>query len=227
MLEGATIVFDLDGTLVDTAPDLTNALNHALKLHGYGTVAPGLVREAVGRGAPAMIYEALGIESGTDAILRDFLIHYEANIARLSRPFPGAVALLERLKNRGAILAVCTNKRVRLANLLLEALELDHHFATIAGRDTFETSKPHPGHLLGTIAASGGDRARAVMVGDSTADIQAAHGAGIPSILVSFGYSPPPTEGPRATAAIDSFDALEAQAETLLKRLTDGDPTRS
>jgi phosphoglycolate phosphatase len=168
MLEGATIVFDLDGTLVDTAPDLTNALNHALKLHGYGTVAPGLVREAVGRGAPAMIYEALGIESGTDAILRDFLIHYEANIARLSRPFPGAVALLERLKNRGAILAVCTNKRVRLANLLLEALELDHHFATIAGRDTFETSKPHPGHLLGTIAASGGDRARAVMVGDST-----------------------------------------------------------
>ena len=227
MLEGATIVFDLDGTLVDTAPDLTNALNHALKLHGYGTVVPGLVREAVGRGAPAMIYEALGIESGTDAILRDFLIHYEANIARLSRPFPGAVALLERLKNRGAILAVCTNKRVRLANSLLEALELDHHFATIAGRDTFETSKPHPGHLLGTIAASGGDPGRAVMVGDSTADIQAAHGAGIPSILVSFGYSPPPPEGPRATAAIDSFDALEAQAETLLKRLTDGDPTRS
>ncbi|MEJ2517556.1 MAG: HAD hydrolase-like protein [Methyloceanibacter sp.] len=243
MLEGATIVFDLDGTLVDTAPDLTNALNHALKRHGYGTVAPGLVREAVGRGAPAMIYEALGIESGTDAILRDFLIHYEANIARLSRPFPGAVALLERLKNRGAILAVCTNKRVRLANLLLEALELDsatapgkgrlealeldHHFATIAGRDTFETSKPHPDHLLGTIAASGGDPGRAVMVGDSTADIQAAHGAGIPSILVSFGYSPPPPEGPRATAAIDSFDALEAQAETLLKRLTDGDPTRS
>jgi phosphoglycolate phosphatase-like HAD superfamily hydrolase len=85
MLQGATIVFDLDGTLVDTAPDLTNALNHALKLHGYGTVAPGLVREAVGRGAPAMIYEALGIESGTDAILRDFLIHYEANIANESR----------------------------------------------------------------------------------------------------------------------------------------------
>ena len=137
------------------------------------------------------------------------------------------MALLERLKNRGAILAVCTNKRVRLANLLLEALELDHHFATIAGRDTFETSKPHPDHLLGTIAASGGDPDRAVMVGDSTADIQAAHGAGIPSILVSFGYSPPPPEGPRATAAIDSFDALEAQEETLLKRLTDGDPTRS
>ncbi len=227
MLEGATIVFDLDGTLVDTAPDLTNALNHALKVHWYRPVAPELVREAVGRGAPAMIYEALGIESGTDAILNDFLIHYEANIANESRPFPGAVALLERLKNRGAILAVCTNKRVRLASLLLEALELDHHFATIAGRDTFETSKPHPDHLLGTIAASGGDPGRAVMVGDSTADIQAAHGAGSPSILVSFGYSPPPPEGPRATAAIDSFDALEAQAETLLKRLTDGDPTRS
>lgn len=227
MLEGATIVFDLDGTLVDTAPDLTNALNHALKLHGYRTVAPALVREAVGRGAPAMIYEALGIESGTEAILQDFLIHYEANIAAESRPFPGAVALLERLQDRGAILAVCTNKRARLANLLLEALELHRHFATIAGRDTFETSKPHPGHVLGAIEASAGDPARAVMVGDSAVDIQAAHGAGIPSILVSFGYSPPPPEGAHPTAAIDHFDALDAQAETLLKRLTDGDPTRS
>lgn len=227
MLEGATIVFDLDGTLVDTAPDLTNALNHALKLHGYGTVAPALVREAVGRGAPAMIYEALGIETGTDAILADFLIHYEANIAAESRPFPGAVALLERLADRGALLAVCTNKRARLANLLLETLKIDHHFAAIAGRDTFEMSKPHPGHLLGTIAASGGDPARAVMVGDSAVDIETAHGAQIPSILVAFGYSPPPPEGPRPTAVIDAYDALEAQAEILLGRLTDRDPHRS
>lgn len=227
MLEGATIVFDLDGTLVDTAPDLTNALNHALKVHGYRPVAPELVREAVGRGAPAMIYEALGIETGTDAILGDFLVHYEANIAAESRPFPGAVPLLERLKARGALLAVCTNKRARLANLLLEALRIDHHFAAIAGRDTFETSKPHPSHLLGAIEASGGDPARAVMVGDSAVDLQAAQGAGIPSILVSFGYSPPPPEGPHPTATIDRFDALEAQAEILLKCLTDRDPTRS
>ncbi|BAQ17916.1 HAD-IA family hydrolase [Methyloceanibacter caenitepidi] len=227
MFEGATIVFDLDGTLVDTAPDLTNALNHALQLHGHRTVEPALVREAVGRGAAAMIYEALGIESGTEAIFKDFLIYYEANIATESRPFPGAVALLERLAARGARLAVCTNKRARLANLLLEALELDRHFGAIAGRDTFETCKPHPGHLLGAVAASAGDPARAVMVGDSAVDIEAAQRAGIPSILVTFGYSPPSPEGPRPSAVIDSFETLEYQAEILLKRLTDHDPTRS
>ena len=227
MLEGATIVFDLDGTLVDTAPDLTNALNYALKLQGHRPVEAARVREAVGRGAPAMIYEALGFGIGMEEILGDFLVHYEANIAAESRPFPGAVALLDRLKARGARLAVCTNKRVRLANLLLETLEIHHHFAAIAGRDTFEMSKPHPGHLLGAIAASGGDPARAVMVGDSAVDIQAAHGAGIPSILVSFGYSPPPPEGPRPSATIDGFPALEAEAEILLKRLTDRDRTLS
>ena len=227
MLEGATIVFDLDGTLVDTAPDLTNALNHALKLHGHPYVEPYLVREAVGRGAPAMIYEALGVETGMDEILADFLIHYEANIAVESRPFPGAVALLERLQSRGAILAVCTNKRSRLANLLLETLQIDHHFAVIAGRDTFATSKPHPGHLLGAVQAAGGDPARAVMVGDSAVDIQAADGAGIPSILVSFGYCPPPPAGPHPTVTIDGFDALEAEAEILLKRLTDSQLTSS
>jgi phosphoglycolate phosphatase len=226
MLEGATIVFDLDGTLVDTAPDLTNALNHALKLHGHPYVEPALVREAVGRGAPAMIYEALGVETGTDEILADFLIHYEANIAVESQPFPGAVALLERLRAQGALLAICTNKRARLAGLLLKELRLDHHFAAIAGRDTFETSKPHPGHLLGAIAASGGDRTRAVMVGDSAVDIQAAQSAGIPSILVSFGYCPP-TQGPRPTVTIDNFDSLEAEARILLKSLTDSDTSPS
>lgn len=223
MFKGATIVFDLDGTLVDTAPDLTNALNHALRVHGHAPVAPALVREAVGRGAPAMIYEALGIETGMDEILGDFLVHYEANIAVESRPFPGAAALLERLRARGARLAVCTNKRARLAKLLLEALRLDHHFGVIAGRDTFDTSKPHPGHLLGAIAATGGDPARAVMVGDSAVDIQAAQGAKIPSILVSFGYCPPPPQGPHPSATIDTFEAFETQAEILLGRLTDHD----
>ena len=227
MLESATIVFDLDGTLVDTAPDLTNALNHALTLHGHRPVEAARVREAVGRGALAMIREALGAEPDTQPILDDFLVHYEANIAAESRPFPGAVATLERLTARGARLAVCTNKRAHLANLLLEALGMHHHFAAIAGRDTFEMSKPDPGHLLGTIAASGGDRTQAVMVGDSAVDIQAAQGADIPSILVSFGYSPPPPEGPRPSAVIDGFAALETQAEILLKRLTDHDPTPS
>jgi len=223
MLKDATIVFDLDGTLVDTAPDLTNALNHALRLHGYKPVAPQRVREAVGRGAPAMIYEALGLEVAIEDILADFLVHYEANIAVHSRPFPGALAALDRLQDAGAKLAVCTNKRERLANLLLRSLDIHHYFATIAGRDTFPVSKPHPGHLLGTVAASGGDPARAVMVGDSSVDLEAAKGAGISSVLVSFGYCRPPLGGLRADKVISSFDGLDADVEFLLKRLTERD----
>lgn len=227
MFKEATIVFDLDGTLVDTAPDLTNALNYALKLHGHPPVEAARVREAVGRGAPAMIFEALGSEIGMADILSDFLEHYEANIAAESRPFPGAVAALEGFKAAGARLAICTNKRERLATLLLETLGIGHYFGFIAGRDTFDVSKPHPGHLLGAIAAAGGTSNRAVMVGDSAVDIQAADAAGVPSVLVSFGYCPPPPEGPRPALVIDRFETLQNAAEILLKRLTDRDPTRS
>jgi phosphoglycolate phosphatase len=224
MLKDATIVFDLDGTLVDTAPDLTNALNHVLTAHGYASVPSAAVREAVGRGARAMIEEALrGAAAPTqvDNMLADFLAHYEANIATESRPFPGAVAALERLAAAGARLALCTNKRERLSRMLLQALELEGYFAALAGRDTFAVSKPDPGHLLGVIAAAGGESSRAVMVGDSAVDILAAQAAGIPSILVTFGYCPPPPEGPRPDAVIDHFDGLEATALPLLKRLTE------
>ncbi|MEM7193104.1 MAG: HAD-IA family hydrolase [Pseudomonadota bacterium] len=227
MFKGATIVFDLDGTLVDTAPDLTNALNYALEKHGHRTVEADLVRQAAGRGAPAMIYEALGLEIGFEHLLGDFLIHYEANISVESRPFPGAVPVLERLKGAGARLAICTNKREQLAKRLLDDLEISHHFAAVAGRDTFKVSKPDPGHLIGAVQASGGDPARSVMVGDSVVDIEAAASANIPSIMVSFGYAPPEADGVRANATIDHFDDLEREAEMLLKRLTDPGPTRS
>lgn len=154
-------------------------------------------------------------------MLADFLLHYEANIAVESRPFPGAVAALERLREAGARLAVCTNKRERLTRLLLQALEIEHHFTAIAGRDTFGVSKPDPRHLLGVIAAAGGGPGHALMVGDSAVDIRAAQGAGVPSILVSFGYCPPPPEGPRPDAVIDHFDMLEKCALPLLSRLTE------
>lgn len=224
MLKDATIVFDLDGTLVDTAPDLTNTLNHVLKAHGHEPVPAACVREAVGRGARAMIEEALGVsgvDGDVDGMLADFLVHYEANIAVQSRPFPGALAALERLRGAGARLAVCTNKRERLTRLLLQALQIDRAFDAIAGRDTFPVSKPDPAHLLGAIAAAGGDPARALMVGDSAVDIQAAQSAGVPAILVSFGYWTPPPEGPRPDAVIDHFDALDDRARALLKRLTE------
>ena len=223
MLKNATIVFDLDGTLVDTAPDLTNTLNHVLTSRGYEAITPDRVREAVGRGARVMIEHALavaGADGDVEGMLAEFLAHYGTHIAVESRPFPGAVAALERLRAAGARLAVCTNKSERLTHLLPRALEIDHYFAAVAGRDTHGVSKPDPRHLVAAIEGAGGDPGRAIMVGDSIVDIQAAQGARVPSILVSFGYCPPPPEGPRPDAVIDHFDMLEERALPLLKRLT-------
>jgi phosphoglycolate phosphatase len=154
-LKGATIVFDLDGTLVDTAPDLTNALNHVLTRRGHAPVPAASIRSSVAFGARAMIEEGLRLSEASDdvdAMLADFLVHYEANIATQSAPFPGAVTALETLGSAGAKLAVCTNKREVLTLKLLRALELDAYFAAIAGRDTFAVAKPHPEHLTGVIA---------------------------------------------------------------------------
>jgi 2-phosphoglycolate phosphatase len=153
-LRDATIVFDLDGTLVDTAPDLTNALNDALTRRGHIAISQETIRPAVGFGARVMIEKALrraGAAEDIDEMLTEFLVHYEANIAAESRPFPGAVASLETLAAAGAKLAVCTNKREYLSRKLLEALGLKHYFQSVAGRDTFAVSKPDPGHLTQVI----------------------------------------------------------------------------
>ena len=142
-LRDATIVFDLDGTLVDTAPDLTKALNDALIRRGHAAIPQETIRSAVGFGARVMIEEALrraGAAEDIEEMLSEFLVHYEANIAAESRPFPGAVASLEALAASGARLAICTNKREYLTRKLLEALGLQHYFHGIAGRDTFAVS---------------------------------------------------------------------------------------
>ena len=220
MFRDATIVFDLDGTLVDTAPDLTNALNDVLTRRGGAPVPPPeTIRACVGHGARIMIEQALrrtGAQDDVHGMLAEFLIHYEANIANDSRPFPGAVAALERLAVQGATLAVCTNKREHLSRKLLEQLDLARYFASVAGRDTFAVSKPDPGHLTGVIALAGGDPSRAVMVGDSDTDLRTAKAAGVPAILVSFGYATSPLDGDPPEAVIDHFDELEARARTLL-----------
>jgi len=152
MFKDATIVFDLDGTLVDTAPDLTNALNDVLTRRGHAPVSIEAIRDCVGRGARVMIEQALiraGAQGDVDEMLAEFLVHYEENIACESRPFPGALAQLERLTARGATLAICTNKREHLSRKLLQELEIEHFFTAIAGRDTFPVAKPDPGHLTG------------------------------------------------------------------------------
>lgn len=224
-LLGATIVFDLDGTLVDTAPDLTNALNQALAAHGYPSAAGEAVRASVAFGARAMIAEGLRQvgahaedrnEERIEAMLADFLDHYEANIAVESAPFPGALQAMEALQAAGARLAVCTNKREHLALHLLRNLKLADRFSAIAGRDTFAAAKPDPLHLTATIAAAGGDPARAVMVGDSDVDMRTAKAAGIPAVAVRFGYG---SEASLAAIAPDSLIASYSALTPTLRRL--------
>jgi phosphoglycolate phosphatase len=219
-MTGATIVFDLDGTLVDTAPDLANALNDVLARGGHDTVPLETIRHAVGHGARVMIEETLrraGVTDDIERMLAEFLLHYEANIAAESRPFPGAVAALEALTGAGARLAVCTNKRAYLSHKLLAELGLQSYFQAIAGRDTYAVSKPDPGHLIQVIAEAGGHAGRAVMIGDSATDLLAAKGAGVPSILVRFGYAADSLDGITPDATVDHFDELVPTAARLLE----------
>jgi phosphoglycolate phosphatase len=220
MLEHTTIVFDLDGTLVDTAPDLTHALNDVLTRRGHAPVTTDTIRACVGHGARVMIEEALrraGAQEDVDQMLVEFLVHYEENIANESRPFPGAVAALESLAARGATLAICTNKREHLSRKLLKALDLTGYFAGLAGRDTFPVSKPDPAHLIGTIKLAGGPET-AVMVGDSDIDFMTARAAGVPIVMARFGYGPAPECALQPDAVFDHFDELESRLRTLIAR---------
>jgi phosphoglycolate phosphatase len=209
----STIVFDLDGTLVDTGPDLTDALNHALRALGRPPVAEAAVRDMVGSGALRLIERGLAA-TGEDAeglrraMMPLFLEHYAANIAVRSRPYPGCAAALDALRAAGSTLAICTNKRTDLSRLLVDALGWSGRFAAIVGSDAVPARKPDPGHLLATIAAAGGDPADALFVGDTHFDSQAAQAAGVPFIAVGFGFAAEPVEGLGADAVIAHFDAL-------------------
>ncbi len=211
MLQGLTIAFDLDGTLVETAPDLTAAANHVLLREGLDAVPPQLIRGQISFGARAMIVKGIEVQGAhrspaeIDALLAHFLAHYEANIAVHSRPFPSVLAVLKNCRARGARLVVCTNKRAYLSEELLAALDMREHFAAIAGRDTFAVCKPHPDHLLGAIKMAGGNPQRSIMVGDSDTDISTARSAGIPSIAVTFGYTDVPAVDLGATEVIEHY----------------------
>lgn len=194
----STIVFDLDGTLIDTAPDLTAATNHALAALAVEAVSVAELRPFIGHGSKAMIAAGLrlkGSRVGEHELLRlhdRFLEFYADNVAVSSEPYEGVRELLNALMAAGARLAVCTNKVERLSRLLLSELGLAHRFAAIAGRDTFEVCKPAADHLIGAIALARGRADRAVMVGDSEVDFATAQAAQVPAIGVTFGYSPRP-----------------------------------
>lgn len=215
-MQGATFVFDLDGTLIDTAPDLIRAGNHTLALVGLAPVDPALLRPAISHGARVVITTALSHHGRTlndaavDDLLDQFLAYYADNIAVDSRPFPAMTTRLDHYASRGVRLAVCTNKREHLSRKLLAALGLDTRFQAIAGRDTFPVCKPDPEHLFGAISLAGGDRRRAVMVGDSNTDVLTAKAAGIPVIGVTFGYTDQPVTELGCDAVIDHYDELDA-----------------
>jgi len=209
------IVFDLDGTLADTVPDLIGVLNAQLERDGHAPVPLAAARALVGAGARALIERGYGAREGAppggdrlDALVADFLLRYEARIALETRLFPGVEAALTRFAQEGFALAVCTNKPERLARLLLSQLGVSERFAAICGRDTFFTQKPDGRVLLLTIDAARGDAARALMVGDSKNDVDTARNAGAPVVAVDFGYTETPARELGADRVISHYDEL-------------------
>jgi phosphoglycolate phosphatase len=211
-----TIAFDLDGTLVDTAPDLIATLNLILGREGLPALPYKDARMMIGGGARGMIEKALkaegrdGAKPELDRMFGAFIDHYAAHIADRSRPFPALESALDRLAGEGHRLAVCTNKLEWLSVRLLETLQLTHYFAAICGQDTFGIQKPDPEVLRRTILKAGGDPSRAIMVGDSGTDIRTARAAAIPVVAVDFGYSEVPIASLQPDGLINSFADLPA-----------------
>lgn len=221
-LADATIVFDLDGTLVDTAPDLVRVLNQTLDLEGLPHAKLETARLWVGHGARIMLERASAAHGVTfssnrlDQLLDEFIRHYRADIARDSKPYPETLEALDALSSLGAKLAVCTNKRTELSVQLLEALDIAQRFSVIVGADAVTHKKPHPEHYRATVERAGGTVRRSLMVGDTAADVGAARGAGAPIVAVSFGYSDIGAEKLGADVLIDRFSELAPACRRLL-----------
>lgn len=216
-----TIVFDLDGTLVETAPDLVDTLNFVFEREGIPPVPFEEARTFVGHGARAMITRGLDAEGRTvtpqvlDKLFNDFIDYYTAHVADRSYPFPGVIEALDALSERGHRLAVCTNKFEKQSLLLLDALKMTSRFAAIVGQDTFKIAKPDPEVLRRTILAAGGDPAHAIMIGDSETDILTARAAELPVVAVDFGYSQAPVSEYGPDRLISHFAQLSEAIASL------------
>ncbi|HET7847845.1 MAG TPA: HAD-IA family hydrolase [Pseudolabrys sp.] len=208
------IVFDLDGTLVDTAPDLIETLNIVFGRESLPPLPYEGARKLIGGGIKAMIVRGLEAErrpvvaDEVERMFVDFIEHYSAHIADRSRPFPGLQAALDVLASRHHRFAVCTNKLERLSLLLLRRLGLAERFDAICGQDTFDVMKPDAEMLHRTVAAAGGERGHAIMIGDSVTDIRTARAAQIPVIAVAFGYSERPVAEYGPDCLVNSFERL-------------------
>ena len=208
------VVFDLDGTLADTAVDLVATLNAILASEGVPALPLAQARDRIGAGARALLergYAAAGREIAPDhldRLYRTFLAHYGENICVDTQLYPGVLAALDRLEAEGCRFALCTTKVESHARQLLASLRIADRFAAVSGRDTFPFFKPDPRHLTETIRRAGGSLHRAVMIGDSSTDIAAAKAARIPVIAVTFGYSETPIRELGSDLCIDHFSEL-------------------
>ncbi len=216
------LVFDLDGTLIDTAPDLLGALNWVLRREGRAPVSAADIGRLVGHGARAMLAEAMqrtGQPASSERLallIDDYIAHYRAHIADESLPFPGVAATLGTLSQAGARMGVLTNKPQELADPLLATLDLARFFATIHGAGRFSYSKPDARVFHHVLDELGGTGSGAVMIGDSATDVATARAAGVPVVLLSYGYTSEPAHTLGADAVIDGFADLPGVLERLL-----------
>jgi phosphoglycolate phosphatase len=223
-----TLVFDLDGTLVDTAPDLISALNFVLEREGLAPLPMHRARNMIGAGARKMLERGLEAEGRAvsleelDKLTKDFIGYYADHIAEGSRPFEGLEAALDELQGQGFQFAVCTNKLEWLSKRLLDQLGMTARFKAICGADTFGVAKPDPVILQQTLVRAGGQLSSAIMVGDAGPDVGVARRAGVPVIGVEFGYTEVPIAELKPDRLIGHFRELSGAVNSLI-----GAPSRS
>ena len=200
MTQKLTVLFDLDGTLIDTAPDLMNAHNHVMKKFGYETRSTDEIRNLVGKGAASMIGRSMWNQAKNELkkiddeeikslMVKEFIDYYGKNIANESKLIKGVSKFLDWCKSNNISMAVCTNKTEHLAVDLLKRIEIYDYFEYVAGYNTFEYCKPDPRHLTSVVEILQGDVKKTIMVGDSETDAESAKAANMPFILVEGGYT--------------------------------------
>ena len=220
MTQKLTILFDLDGTLVDTAPDLMGAHNHVMKKFGYPQKSLDDIKHIAGRGAWIMMQRTFRDEIKDEKLkkemVKEFINYYAKNIDKGSKPIKGVVKFLDWAKSKKILMAVCTNKQERLAVDLLKKLNIYKYFEYVAGSDTFTFNKPDPRHLTDVVEIIGGDLNKTIMIGDSEVDEMSAHNAKLPFILVKDGYTEKSENEIKHDALISDFVGFEKVIEKYL-----------
>ena len=215
------LIFDLDGTLVDTAPDLMAATNHVMQAAGRAELSDAQIRAFVGHGSMTLIKLGLEVsgalpdEAELLQLQKLFLDYYGDNIAAHSKVFDGVIPLLDQARGAGLKLGVCTNKVERLANRLLRTIDLAPYFSAVVGGDTMPVMKPSPVPYLETARRLGVEVVTTVMFGDSETDIRTAQNVGVPVIAVSFGYTHAPVATFNPSHVIDHYDTAWDLVQTL------------